>query len=114
MKLKVFLEMIGIFILFAIIIIPGLLFVDTFFHEYYHYMQHEERAIEICFDFNKGFQGHVGIVVPSNSTEGLDPEQIIQEDKTANIVGKIASLIYFFIAIIALIWISHTLTKIEK
>jgi hypothetical protein len=114
MKTKIFFEMIGLFIFFTIIIIPGLLFMDTFFHEYYHYIKHKENAIELCFDFNKASQGHLGILVPSNSTEGIDPEQIKQEDKTANLIGKIASLIYFLIVILTVIWISHVMTRIEK
>jgi len=114
MKFKRFLEMACIFLLFALILAPGFIFVDIFVHEYYHYTQHKESAVELCFDFNTGSQGHLKIIVPSNSTEGLDPEQVMEEESMANIFGKAASFVYFLIAVIVIIWISHVMTRIRK
>jgi len=93
---------------------PGLIFIDTLAHEYYHYINHKEIVEEFCIDFNTDTDGHISLRLPENSTMKFFPEEIEKEEKIASLVGRSAAVLYLVNAILVLILLFHILTRIEK
>lgn len=112
---KNILELVVFSFLLALLIAPGLFYVDVLAHEFYHYLKHQDVAEEICIDINKPYWGHVKISF--NDREELlkyESEQLNEEERNANIFGHIASAIYLVNALIVVNWMLLLLVRRQK
>lgn len=101
--------------LLAFVIAPGLFYTDVMAHEFYHYLQHQDVTEEICIDVNKPYWGHVRINF-ENSEELLqyNAEQLNDEERKANIFGRIVSIMYLINALVVVHWILLLMIRRQK
>ena len=105
-------ETILIFVMISILVIPGLIFIDTLAHEFYHYLQHKDMVEEFCIDFNGDTSGHIGLKIPKDST--FTREEIEREEKIAMFVGRIAAILYLINATLVFTLFFNILTRPKR
>ncbi len=103
MEKRGIIEMVVLMALLTLLILPGLMYIDILAHEAYHYLKHRDYAKEICLDVNSESLAHVTLLFPSGET--IDKETLEREERKADKVGKVASVIYLVNAIIIINWI---------
>ena len=113
MARKGMMELLTLFFLFALLVIPGALYMEIITHEFFHVYKHQDYAKEICVDFNKPYTAHVTVQLPGKDQEyRYSPEQLAltdgdieREEVQANRAGRFFSVLYLINALVVLNWI---------
>lgn len=114
-ELKHVIELVVFSFLLAILIAPGLFYTNVIAHEFYHYAKHQDVAEEICIDINKPYWGHVEIGF-DNQKELLkyEVQELDEEEKNADIFGRVASVMYLVNALIVVNWMLLLIVRKQK
>lgn len=116
MKIKIrYITMIIVAILLFFMILPGIMFVDIFFHELFHIYKNYEYAEKLCFDISYPFVSHTLVSFPNQTVKDeYIKDEYKQESKQADRFGLMASFIYLIIAALILLWFLHVARRYEE
>ena len=104
---KVLLEFILVIFLVIILIFPSALFIDVIGHEFYHFYEHKQYAEQICLNVNE-LRAYTVVNFPDKTTKlGYNEDKQNDEEKSANIFGKIIAFVYSLIALLIIGVIIH-------
>lgn len=110
---KIVFGAVGVAVLLAIVLLPGMLFVNLVSHEFYHIMRHSGAADSLCFDIDNFLSvAYVNVKFDNESVmksyAGSDEDA---EERMANLVGKVSSAGYVLFSLLSIFLIGWVVAE---
>lgn len=117
MKKKfIYAETLFLAIVLAVLLLPGIYFVNLLAHESYHAHKHPGYAEKICINLggNESFEAHTVVNFLNDTIKNYTQEMRDEEEKNASRVGRLAAIAYLVIFVVVAAWLLSLMRRHEE